>query len=256
MSRIDILLLLAGIPLVFAIVAVADRKGLFGADAFPTPFRKRVALVLLAFVLCATVLLPAVGSREVEPETIRFVQVFSGQALLALFLVAWWVLAGRPRVASFLALDAPNKAREVGAGICLGLIGWTLTLVVGMAVAYALAFFGASGPRGIPPLVRWIAALPPGKRLLIVASAMTIEEFQFRAFLQRRLGAGPASILCLLSHAGSGEPYFFVGLVAITAVLAAAFAKTGSAIAPILAHGTFDAVQLFVFLPLALKLLE
>ena len=83
---------------------------------------------------------------------------------------------------------------------------------------------------------------------------MTIEEFQFRAYLQRRLGAVPASILFLLSHAGYGEPYFFVGLIAITAVLAAAFDKTGSTVAPMLAHGTFDAVQLFVFLPLALKL--
>ena len=58
---------------------------------------------------------------------------------------------------------APDAApaREVGVGICLGLIGWTLTLVVSMAVASA-GVLRATGPRGVPPLVRWIAALPPG----------------------------------------------------------------------------------------------
>ena len=104
--------------------------------------------------------------------------------------------------------------------------------------------------------MRWLVMLPVGKRLLIVLSAMTIEEFQFRAFLQRRLGAVPASVLFLLSHGGYGEPYFFVGLVAITTVLAIAFEKTKSIYAPMLAHGTFDAVQLFVFLPLVLKLVS
>src|SRR5207302_4570798 len=103
-------------------------------------------------------------------------------------------------------------------------------------VAFGLSLFEMPGPRQVPSLVRWIVALPAWKRLLIVLSAMTVEEFQFRAFLQRRLGAVPASILFLLAHGGYGEPYFFVGLIAITAVLAAAFQKTGSTLAPMLAH--------------------
>ena len=45
-------------------------------------------------------------------------------------------------------------------------------------------------------------------------------------------------------------------LLAITAVLAVAFARTGNAVASIAAHGTFDAVQLFIFLPAALKFLK
>jgi len=241
---------------VFAIVILADRKGLFRGDAFPTPARKRVALLLLAIVLCTTVLLPATAGAEVETKTLRFIQVFSGQALLALFLASWWILAGRPKLSEFLALRSEKPLAEAGAGICLGFIGWTLTLVVSIVVAWALALFGAVGPRGVPPLVRWIAALSPWQRLLIVLCAMTVEEFQFRAFLQRRLGAVPASLLFLLAHGGYGEPYFFLGLIAITAVLAVAFHKTGSVIASMLAHGTFDAVQLFVFLPMVLKLLS
>jgi membrane protease YdiL (CAAX protease family) len=256
LRRTDLYLLALGVPLVIAIVTIADRKGLFRRDAFPTPARKRIALVLLGFVLCMTVLLPASASGEVEPKSLRFVQVFSAQALLALFLLAWWFLAGRPKVSEFLALRSQKPLAEAGAGVCLGFIGWTLTLVVSIVIAWTLALLGVAGPRGVPPLVKWIAALSPAQRALIVLSAMTVEELQFRAFLQRRLGAVPASMLFLLSHGGYGEPYFFLGLVAITAVLAAAFQKTGSVIAPMLAHGTFDAVQLFVFLPMVLKLLS
>jgi membrane protease YdiL (CAAX protease family) len=84
---------------------------------------------------------------------------------------------------------------------------------------------------------------------------MTVEEFHFRAFLQRRVGAVAASALFLLAHGGYGEPFLVVGLLAITVVLAVSFRKTGSAWAPIFAHGTFDAIQLFILLPAALKLL-
>jgi membrane protease YdiL (CAAX protease family) len=85
---------------------------------------------------------------------------------------------------------------------------------------------------------------------------MTVEEFYFRAFLQGRLGAFAASVLFLLAHSGYGEPFFVAGLVAITAVLATAFRRTGSTIAPIVAHGTFNAIQLFVVLPAVLRMLE
>src|SRR5262249_36478019 len=143
LRRSDLLLFGLGIPLVVILVALADRKRLFAVDAFPTPFRKRVALALLALVLCATVLLPAAaGATAVDTKSLRFVQVFSGQALLAAFLLAWWLLAGRPRLADFLALRSQRPLLDAGTGVCLGLIGWTLTVVVGLAFAFALALFG------------------------------------------------------------------------------------------------------------------
>ena len=82
---------------------------------------------------------------------------------------------------------------------------------------------------------------------------MTVEEVFFRSFLQRRLGAVPASILFLVSHGGYGDPLYFVGLLAITTILAATFEKTGSVLAPMVAHGTFDAVQLLLILPSAVR---
>jgi membrane protease YdiL (CAAX protease family) len=246
----------AGAPLLAAIVFMAARKGSFVRDAFPSAFRRRAALVLLFLCLIVTVLLPAGGmGRAPDISRLRFIQVFAVQAVLATFLLGWWLLAGRPPVSEFLALNSKAPLAEAGVGVSLGLIGWALTLLVGVGTALFLSFFGFDGARAIPPLVKWIAALPPLQRGLIVLSAMTVEEFYFRAFLQRRIGAVPASILFLLGHAGYGEPLFFVGLLAITTVLASAFRRTGSVWAPILAHGTFDAVQLFIVLPAVLKFL-
>jgi membrane protease YdiL (CAAX protease family) len=247
----------AGLPLLVGIVWMADRKGAFKRDAFPSPWRKRAALALLLLLLVATTLLPAAaGGRPPDVSTLKITQVFLVQGILAVFLASWWLLAGRPPLKKFLALESERPGAEAAAGVALGLIGWTLTIVVAVVAAVFMSVLDVSQHRALPPLVGWLAGRPGIERLLIVISAMTLEEFHFRAFLQRRLGAVPASILFLLAHAGYGEPFFFVGLLAITAVLAIAFQRTGSVIAPMLAHGTFDAVQLFIFLPAALKFLQ
>ena len=246
----------AGLPLVLAIVFTADRKGAFRCDVFPSTSRKRAALLLLVLVLIVTTLLPAAaGGRAPDVSTLRFSQVFTVQALLAGFLLGWWLLSGRPPLRSFLGLESKRPLAEAGAGIALGLIGWTLTIVVGVSAALLFHAFDYDPHRTVPPLVGWLVSRPAVQRGLLVLLAMTLEEFHFRAFLQRRFGAVPASILFLLAHAGYGEPFFFVGLLAITAVLAVAFRKTGNAVASIFAHGTFDAVQLFIFLPAVLKLI-
>ncbi len=257
MKRFDqVLLFGAGLPLVVAILAVADARGCFGRDRFPTPLRKVAALALLFVVLATTVILPASeSSLPIDTSRLSFGGVFLVQALLAGFLVLWWLLSGRPPLRDFLALKSGRPLVEAGAGVCLGLVGWVLTLVVGVVFALVLRAFDLPAPRAASPLVLWIAHLPVVKKLLIVVCAMTVEEFHFRAFLQRRLGMVSASVLFLLAHAGYGEPYFFVGLLAITVVLAAAFQRTGSVWAPMLAHGTFNAVQLFIFLPEAMRLL-
>jgi membrane protease YdiL (CAAX protease family) len=251
-----VLLFGAGLPIVFAIVFVADRKGAFRHDVFSSPWKRRAALSLLALVLVATALLPAAASGQApDVSSLHFSQIFAVQAILACFLAGWWLLSGRPRVASFLGLDTTRPLAEAGAGVALGLIGWTLTIFVGLAAALLFRAFDYDPHRTVPPLVGWLAARPAAQRGLLVLMAMTLEEFHFRSFLQRRLGAVPASILFLIAHGGYGEPFFLVGLLAITAVLAVAFAKTGNAVTSIVAHGTFDAIQLFIFLPAALKLL-
>jgi membrane protease YdiL (CAAX protease family) len=247
----------AGIPLLAAILGVAAGKGRFARDRFPTGGAKIAALGLLFLVLVTTILLPSTGSSaSLDTSRLSYSGIFVVQGVLASFLACWWLLSGRPHLADFLALRSPRPLAEAGLGICLGLIGWVLTLAVGLLFGLVTLWLDLPRPTAVPPLVQWMAALSPFRKLLIVLCAMTLEEFYFRAFLQRRFGPVSASILFLLAHGGYGEPFFFVGLIAITAVLAVAFQKTGSTWAPVFAHGTFDAVQLFIFLPVATKLLS
>jgi membrane protease YdiL (CAAX protease family) len=233
-----------GLPLLVSIVFVAFRKGCFSRDVFPSPLHRAAAFLLLLLVLSAVVLLPAASSTGSPSTVYRFEQLFVLQVLLGLFLYGWWLLSGHPPLLDFLALRARRPAGEALLGIGLGALGWLLTFVFGALAAAAFSRFGGRPPATVPPLVRFLVSLSWEKRALVV-----------RAFLQRRLGAAPASILFLLAHGGYGSPWFFVGLTAITIVLAGAFAKRGSIIAPAFAHGTFDSIQLFVVLPAAVRLL-
>jgi membrane protease YdiL (CAAX protease family) len=250
------LLLGVALPVVAAIVVVAGRKGAFQVDAFPSGRRRAGALVALGVTLAATTILPAFSlGRPIEPERLSLPSILALQQLLTLFLLAWWLLAGRPPVREFLALSTPDPGRQVRIGLVVGLAGWGLTVVAGLAVLGALRFVGIEEVRPIPPLVRWLASQPFGSRLVLVVAAMTVEEIFFRSFLQRRIGAVPASILFLVSHGGYGDPLFFFGLLAITAVLSATFEKTGSVVASMVAHGVFDAVQLLLVLPSVVRLI-
>lgn len=257
MKSVDLFLLLGvALPIVAAIVVVAARRGAFRSDAFPDPRRRAGALVALGVTLAATTILPAFSlGRPIDPARLSLLSILALQQLLALFLLSWWLLAGRPPLREFLALSTPDPARQARLGLVVGVAGWGLTVAAGLVVLGVLRFAGVDEVRPIPPLVRWLASQPFGSRLVLVAAAMTVEEVFFRSFLQRRLGAAPASILFLVSHGGYGDPLFFVGLLAITVVLSETFERTGSVVAPMVAHGVFDAVQLLVILPSAVRLI-
>jgi len=257
LKTVDLFLLLGvALPIVAAIVVVAARKGVFRRDAFPTERRRVGALVALGVTLAATTILPAFSlGRPIDPARLSLPSILALQQLLALFLLCWWLLSGRPPLREFLCLATPEPARQVRAGIVIGLAGWGMTVAAGLVVLGVLRFAGLDEVRPIPPLVRWLASQPLASRLVLVAAAMTVEEVFFRSFLQRRLGASAASILFLVSHGGYGDPLFFVGLLAITVVLSVTFEKTGSVVAPMVAHGVFDAVQLLLILPSAVRLI-
>jgi membrane protease YdiL (CAAX protease family) len=257
MSAVDLLLLLGvGLPAVAAIVVVAARKGCFRGDSFRDERRRAAALVGLGVTLAATTILPVFQlGRPIDPKRLSLVSILALQQLLFAFLVAWWLLSGRPPLRRFLALDTPDPIGQARLGVGVGLAGWLLTVAAGLVVLGILRFTGVEEVRPIPPLVRWLASQPLGSRIVLVAAAMTVEEVFFRSFLQRRIGAVPASIFFLVSHGGYGDPLFFVGLLAITATLAVTFRKTGSVVAPMVAHGVFNAVQLLLILPAAVRLI-
>ncbi len=257
MKAVDAFLLLGvALPIVAAIVVVAARRGAFRRDVFPDGRRRAAAIAALGVTLAATTILPAFSlGRPIDPERLSLGSILALQQLLALFLLAWWLLAGRPPLREFLALATPEPARQARVGVVVGLAGWGLTVAAGLVVLGALRLAGLDEVRPIPPLVRWLASQPLWSRLVLVAAAMTVEEVFFRSFLQRRFGAVAASILFLVSHGGYGDPLFFVGLLAITAVLATTFEMTGSVVAPMVAHGVFDGVQLLLILPSAVRLI-
>jgi membrane protease YdiL (CAAX protease family) len=257
LKPVDLFLLLGvALPIVAAIVVVAGRKGAFQRDAFPDGRRRSMALVALGVTLAATTILPAFSlGRPIDPARLSLPSILALQQLLSVFLLSWWLLSGRPPLKEFLALSTPDPGRQARVGLVVGLAGWGLTVAAGLIVLGVLRFAGLEEVRPIPPLVRWLASQPLGSRLVLIAAAMTVEEVFFRSFLQRRLGAVPASILFLVSHGGYGDPLFFVGLLAITAILSATFEKTGSVVAPMVAHGVFDAVQLLLILPSAVRLI-
>jgi membrane protease YdiL (CAAX protease family) len=94
-----------------------------------------------------------------------------------------------------------------------------------------------------------MAELPVWKKLVVIAVAMTVEEAFFRAFLQPRLGLSLASVLFALSHTSYGQPFLVVGVFIVSLFFGGLFARTGSLFAPMVAHGLFNGVQLFVVLP-------
>ena len=253
MNPSHLLLLAVAMPLVPAIVFLADRRGAFRGDSFPTPRAKAAALALLAALLGLTSIVPgALASAGVRGGPLRFLEVTLLQQALVVFLLAWWLLAGRPEPRSYLGLTSREPLRDVWSGFVAGLVGWGLTVAIAMTVALVKGFLGMKAAAPSPVVLR-VAEMPLSSRVAIVLVAMTVEELFFRAFLQRRLGLAPASLLFVIAHAGYGDPLFFVGLLAITAVLALSWERTGSVIAPAVAHGTFDAIQLLVILPLAAR---
>src|SRR5258708_7711096 len=100
MNADPILLYGAGLPLLICIVIVPERPGSCGGDRSAPPARRRAALGLLFGVLAVTALVPA--SRRIDTLGLRFPAIFEGHALLLTFLVAWWLLAGRPPLLDFL----------------------------------------------------------------------------------------------------------------------------------------------------------
>lgn len=257
MTVLETLLLLGIAPLlILAIVLVAEVRGAFRRDALADPLRKALALGLLYTLLVVLVILPAAGavSGPVDVSQISFWQVFNLHFLMVLFLACWWALAGAPDPRVFLGLAGGGRLRALKLGVRAGLLGWGLTLVTGVASQLLVRLLGNDEDSSMPPLVGWIAALAPWQKVLVVLSAMTVEEVLFRGFLQPRVGAASATILFLLVHSGYGDPLYLVGLLPISIVLASLYEETQGTLAPMVAHGVFDAIQLFVVLPLATRI--
>jgi membrane protease YdiL (CAAX protease family) len=245
----------AGIALSFV---RARSRAVLAQDGFEEPGRRAAVLTLLGAVLLLTVALPfAGGLAGGKPDTrdLTLVSLFAVHLLLAFFLVCYFLLSSRRPAADFLRLRSERPLADFSSGILIGLAGWLVTVVILVLVAGALWLLqrpGVSEPeREVPSTILWMASRPLWVRIAIVVSAMVVEELFFRSFLQTRVGPLAATLMFTAAHGVYGQPLVLVGILVISTVLSITFSLYGNVLPCIAAHGTFDAIQMFVLIPLA-----
>ncbi|MGA7613799.1 MAG: CPBP family intramembrane glutamic endopeptidase [Thermoanaerobaculia bacterium] len=247
--------LLVSVVLIF----LNQRFHLFSSDHFPTSAHKSGAYVWLTlFVVLLSVLIAASSKAPATADQLRatpFWSLFTLHLILIVFLAGWWWLAGRPPVGRFLNLTSREAAQSTLLGVGVGVGGWLLTIAIALAIGLILSAAGLA-PHDLkaPAMIPWMAALPIWKKAVIVFMAMTVEEAFYRGWLQKRTGLIVSTVLFALSHAGYGQPLMLIGVTVISTIIGITFWRTKNLVPCIIAHGVFDAVQLFVIVPLVLKL--
>ena len=243
-----------------AIVSLNERYNLLSCDRFPTNAHKWAAyawlglfMAGLAFVVTHAALTPATVAQLKE---LPFYALFQMHAVLVFFLVGWWFFSGRPPLREFLQIRHERPAEVVAIGLSVGVGGWIITIVMAMLIGLLLQATGAfDKPPEPPAMIGWMANLALWKKALIILSAMTVEEFFFRSFLQKRVGVIASTILFALAHFTYGNPLMLIGVTVISLVIAITFYRTKNVVPGIIAHGVFDAIQLFVIVPIAVKMM-
>jgi membrane protease YdiL (CAAX protease family) len=257
-----VLLVLAGSLGMMLSFVQARSRAVFAEDGFAEPGRRAVAMGLLAAVLLLTVAIPfAAGTTGGKPETreLSLVSVFAVHAILLFFLACYYTLSGRQSLAEFLKLRSPQPSRDLSVGALIGVAGWVLTILTATAIVlvwYVLSRSSAAtdtaGP-SVSPMIVWLVSRPLWVRILIVVSAMVVEELFFRSFLQTRVGPVASTLMFTAAHGVYGQPLMLVGILVISTVLSITFAKYRNVLPCIAAHGVFDSIQMFVVIPLLLK---
>ena len=258
MSSIALALPLSAIVLLLLIRRDAWPR--FAVEAFPGPARRGIAIGLLIAVLGLVSFAPLIAFDPSQARDdfgeVRFATLFLGHALLAAFLLVWWLLVGRPPLSQYLALrrEPGRFLADLRLGAAGGALAWAVTMTVMVLVGTAVgsvdsAALPPSGQDQIPHVVRWIVDLSVGERLALICSAAVVEESFFRSFLQSRCGILISSLLFAASHATYGLTLMLVGVFTVSLVLGWMFRARANVLPCMVAHGVFDAVQLFVILP-------
>ncbi|MEW6271773.1 MAG: CPBP family intramembrane glutamic endopeptidase [Thermodesulfobacteriota bacterium] len=229
-------------------------------EEFPSPARRLLAYAALTLTLALTVVLP--GTRFGKPVPaerlahVDFPSLFLGHALLLGFLVLWWLLAGRRPLLRFLHVRTERPLRAIRYGVAAGFAGWAVTMLAMAVTGTLVGLLGGSAvgdDAEIPGVVRTIVGLSAPQRLALVVSAGVFEELFFRSFLQARTGLLLSTVLFTASHASYGLPLMLVGVFAVSLVLGRVFRERGDVVPCMVAHAVFDAIQLFVVLPVVVE---
>lgn len=247
----------------FAIDRLTAARG-FDPPGFAQPWRRLAAMTVVAAILVLAVFLPIVSigvEHEIDLDAISGPRLFLLHILLTLTVVTWFVLgyAGRPGVgAAFarqLGLSSARPWTEVGIGLAAGIVGWGLALLLMMLVAMVIYLAGGEAllPQAPPPMVEAIASLPLLVLVGVALSAGIVEELFFRGFLQPRVGIALSTALFVLGHTSYEQPFMLVGITALSLLFAFLVRWRRGVLAAIVAHATFDMIQLVIVIPWVLR---
>lgn len=242
-----------------AIVALNEKFNLLSCDRFPTPLAKWFAYAWLGFflLLLAALVTGAAQNpaRAADLQKAPFYSLFALHAILIVFLIGWWFATGRPRLTEYFNIQHGRNGEAVMIGLAVGVAGWIFTLGMALMIALILRATGLMTEDPKPsPMIGFMAAMAWWKKLLIVFSAMTVEEAFFRSWLQKRIGVIASTTLFALAHFTLGQPLLLIGVTVISLVIGFTFYRTKNVLPGVVAHGVFDAIQLFVIIPIAFKM--
>lgn len=264
-------LLIAGLLALAAAFWVDRRTEALGVlpPGFREPWRRIGGLVVVASILFLGVFLSiamfGVEKPALTVEDVSGPGIFLLQGLLVLSLVTWFVLgyAGVPDLrlgATFarqFGLRAEEPWKELGLGVLLGFAGWAL--VIALMLAVAGIFYAVGGeevlPQAPPDMVPLVAGLPLLIRLAIGMTAGIVEETFFRGFLQPRIGIALSTIFFVMAHLSYDAPFMLVGITALSLLYAFVVRWRRNVLAAIVAHATFDLIQLLFVVPTVLRML-
>lgn len=253
---------LAVLALLLAVfIYASERYGLLRAtDAFPSPLHRWAAYAWLGFFFLVlgflTVLSSQAPPKTADLENVPFYTLFTSHVMLLIFLGGWWALSGRPPISRFLNLQKTDSFVASLTGIAVGVGGWALTLLLAAIIGGILFATGVVEKNPQPsPMIPWMASLPIWQRATIIFMAMTVEEFFFRGWLQKRVGLVFSTIIFAIAHAGYGQPLMLIGITIVSLIIGYTFYRTRNLWPCIIAHGVFDAIQLFVIVPFAVRML-
>lgn len=243
------------------VVYLNERHSFFRGDDFVSPTAKWLSYGWLTALIVLVSLLVVTASNEAPPDErqlseLSFWSLFNFHLILVIFLFGWWAATRMPPLSRFLNIPEKITGEDLLIGVGVGVGGWMLTMLAALTIG-AILMSLEWVPKDIKPspLVPWMGRLPAWQKIVLIFSAMTVEEAFFRGWLQKRVGLILSTVIFALAHAGYGQPLMLIGITVISLLIGFTFYKTRNLVPCIIAHGIFDAIQLFIVVPLALQFL-
>lgn len=125
---------------------------------------------------------------------------------------------------------------------------FVLLFIAFIVLSTALSFFGINDLEKVNESVNADAKAGAVEFAITIGIVVFIEEFFFRAFLQKRIGIFPATGIFTLLHWGYGSIAELIGVLALGLILAYWYKKHNSLIQNYMGHILYDVVAVALYL--------